>query len=70
MIGIYPGNVIAVEQDPASSGLDEAVHHLQRRRLATAGRADEHHDRTARDCQVQVHDGGRVLPGVGFPNPL
>ena len=38
------GRVDAVEQDPAGGRLDQPVHHLERGRLAAAGRPDEHAD--------------------------
>ena len=48
------GDVVAVEEDAAARRLDEAVDHLQRRRLAASRRADEHADLAFRDLERQV----------------
>ena len=62
--------VDAVDEDPAGRRLDEPVDHLERRRLAAAGRPDEAADLAGRDHQRQVVDGARrrralVLAGRG-----
>ena len=60
--------VDAVEQDAARRGLDQAVDHLERRRLAAAGRPDEHADPSRRDREREVVDraggAGPRRPGV------
>jgi hypothetical protein len=45
-------------------GLDEPVDHLERRGLAAAGRADQHHDLAGGDLQGDPVDGGLRLAGV------
>ena len=57
--------VDAVDQDPAGRRLDQPVDHLQRRRLAAAGGADEDADLARRDLQREVVDrAGRGLARV------
>ena len=48
------GDVLAVEQDPAAGRLDQPVDHPQHRRLAAAGRADQHHELAGRHVQAQL----------------
>ena len=54
------GDVLAVDEDPAGRRLDEPVDHLQRRRLAAAGRADEDADLPGRDREER----SLTAPGV------
>src|SRR5439155_25553225 len=49
------GDVLAVDQNLAAARLDEPVHHLQRRRLATAARPYEHADLARGHGQREVH---------------
>ena len=55
-------HVHAVDQDLAAGRIDEAVDHLQRRRLAAARRADEDADLARRDRQRKVVDGAVESP--------
>ena len=56
--------VDAVEEDAAGGRLDQAVDHLEGRRLAAAGRPDEHADLPRRDREREVVDGARgARPG-------
>ena len=48
--------ILAVDEDPAARRLDQAVDHLERRRLAAAGRADEDADLACRNLEAEVVD--------------
>ena len=56
----------AVDADLAGVERDQAVHHLQRRCLAAARRADENAERAGRDLQRQVVDRGRLAACVAL----
>ena len=60
----HVGDVAAADQDRAGVDLLEAGEHAQRRRLARAGRADEHHELAVGDVEVERVDGGRVRARV------
>ena len=46
----------ALHLDRPAGGFDEAIDHLQRRRLATSGRTDERGQTTLRELETQVAD--------------
>ena len=52
-----------VDADVALVERDEPVHELQRRRLAAAGRADEHAERPGGDLERELVQRGLVAPG-------
>ena len=54
------GDVAVADEDLAGVDLLEPGEHAQRRRLARAGRADEHHELAVRDMQVERVHGGSV----------
>src|SRR4051794_6297857 len=60
---VHLGDVVTVDEDSTARRLDQPVDHPHRRRLAAAGRADEHHEVTLGDVQRQMID-GRCAPGV------
>ena len=49
----------SIDEDVAGRRLDEAVDHLERRRLATAGRPNQHADLPGGDGQRKIIDGAR-----------
>ena len=63
------GDVLAVEHDPARGGLDQPVDHLQRRRLAAAGRADQADHLAALHVEVELVHRDRAV-GVGLAHAL
>ncbi|CAN5256622.1 hypothetical protein BH20ACT8_BH20ACT8_12860 [soil metagenome] len=63
LVGVDVGDVLAVEDDPARRGLDEAVDQLHRGGLAAAGRPDQDDDLALRDVHRHAVDRGRGLPG-------
>ena len=64
------GDVLALEPDDAARRLDDAVDHLHGRRLAAAGRTDEHDDLALRDDEVELAHGGLGLSRVALGEPL
>ena len=56
-------DVLSVDRDRAGGRFDEPVDHAQRRRLAAARRADQHHERPCRDVEVE-----RAAPPA-WPSP-
>ena len=58
LLRIDARGVDAVDENAAGTGLDEAVDHLQGRRLAAARRADERHNLPFAHLEVEaLHDG-------------
>src|SRR5207248_8087067 len=53
------GDVALVDEDPARRRLDQPVDHLERRRLAAAGRPDQHARLPRRHLQAQPVEGHR-----------
>lgn len=70
LVRVLPRHVPAVDQDPAGGRLDQAVDHLQRRRLAAAGRADEGHHLAGGDLQIECGDGRLGLTAEVFLNAV
>src|SRR4029079_11274552 len=62
------GDVHAVDLDGPGRGLDQPVDHLEGRRLAGAGGADEDDQLTRGDVEVQLLDGHGPV-GVGLADP-
>ncbi len=58
------GDVLAVEQDGAVVGLDQAGDHVEAGRLAGAVGSQETHDLAARQLQADALDHGAVLVGL------
>ena len=51
---VLGGDVLAVQIDLSTGGLNEAVDHFQRGGFAAAGRTDEHGHLTVRDLKAQI----------------
>src|SRR5664279_3537283 len=59
-------DALAVDRDVAVGDRDQAVDHLQRGRLATARRADQHADLAGGDLEAQLRDGLALAPRVAL----
>ena len=58
-------DVAPAEADRAAGRLDEAGDHAQRRRLAAAGGAEQHHELAVRDIESDVAHGADVAVALG-----
>ena len=63
---VLGGDVLSIQIDPARGWLNEAVDHLQRGGLSTAGRADEHRHLSLLDLKGEVIQD--LLAAVGEGN--
>src|SRR5690606_1159688 len=70
LVGVGPGHVLAADEDPAGRRLDEPVDHLEHRRLAAAGRPDEHDDLPLGDVERDPVDRGHGLARVALGQRL
>ena len=66
LVGVEASGVPPVDGDRAARGLDEPVDHLEARRLAAAGDADEGDDPPGGDGEAEMIDGCPPLPGVAL----
>ena len=67
--GSEPGDLAVADPDLAVADLLESGEHAKQRRLAAAGRADEHHELTARDREADLVDSHHV-PREDLRHPL
>ncbi len=58
-------NAAVADADGAGRGGFETGDHAQRRRLAAAGRPDQHHEFPVRDLQIERRDDGDGPEGLG-----
>src|SRR2546421_505069 len=59
--GVEPGDVLALEEDPAGGRLDQPVDHLHRGGLAAARRTHQRDQFALGHLEGQVADGGRSI---------
>jgi len=64
---INVGDVLVIQEDPATARLDQAVDHLQRGGLATAGRPDQHGQLAGRELDRELAH-GRLAARVELGN--